>query len=92
MLIHFWIPIKEARCRCQGCLEETRVSQTQVCEPVTLPVTVLRKTGQCIKGVFEYEPSTYHLQLSCTCAVKREHESSSPLPSTPPEEEDLPGM
>ncbi|XP_052103036.1 interleukin 17-like protein [Mytilus californianus] len=75
--------ITEVRCRCQGCLEKSGQSDFNVCEPVTLPMKMLRNTGVCEKGVWKYEPYTHHLPVTCTCAVGREKENSILMTSPP---------
>lgn len=85
--------ITEARCRCDKCLESSRRSEFNVCEPITLPVKLLRNTGTCVNGVWQYEPYTHHLTFACTCAVKRKHISGVVLPHAPsPTEDDPPPM
>lgn len=78
----------EVSCRCNRCLEESGPSGTQVCEPVTLPIKMLRRTTTCVDGLWKYESFSIHIPVSCTCAVARVYEKSVTV--TPPPEEDQP--
>lgn len=77
----------EANCRCTKCLEEKGPSGTQVCEPVTLPVKMLRRTTVCVDGLWKYESFIKHIPVSCTCAVARVHENSATI--SPPNDEPI---
>ncbi len=61
--------IIEARCSCTNCLMDHR--RSSVCEPVFYPLRVLRQTGNCINGTFEYVDSWHHVPVGCTCAHRR---------------------
>ena len=61
--------LTEARCRCSNCLLDDRV--TSACEKVYFPLRVLRMTGNCVQGLYEYEESWEQIAVGCTCALHR---------------------
>ncbi|XP_052830600.1 interleukin 17-like protein [Octopus bimaculoides] len=56
----------EAVCRCRKCLEST--STTQQCTTVHTKMTVLKRTGECVDGLYVYEPHVIDVATACVCA------------------------
>ncbi|XP_014786843.1 interleukin 17-like protein [Octopus bimaculoides] len=56
----------EAVCRCRKCLESK--STTQQCSTVYTKMTVLKRTGKCVDGLYVYEPHVIDVATACVCA------------------------
>ncbi|XP_060064771.1 interleukin 17-like protein [Ylistrum balloti] len=67
--------LTSVRCRCQDCLEASGRSYDNVCEPVYVTEVVLMR-GECENGIYKYNPAEVQIQVACTCARRREHEST----------------
>ncbi|XP_036360717.1 interleukin 17-like protein [Octopus sinensis] len=58
----------EAVCRCRKCLESK--STKQQCSTVYTKMTVLKRTGECVDGLYVYEPHVIDVATACVCARK----------------------
>ncbi|XP_014786842.1 interleukin 17-like protein [Octopus bimaculoides] len=58
----------EAVCRCRKCLEST--STNQQCTTVYTKMSVLKRTGECIDGLYVYEPHVIDVATACVCAQR----------------------
>ncbi|XP_036360710.1 interleukin 17-like protein [Octopus sinensis] len=56
----------EAVCRCRNCLVSN--STTQQCSTVYTKMTVLKRTGECVDGLYIYEPHVIDVATACVCA------------------------
>ncbi|XP_052830236.1 interleukin 17-like protein [Octopus bimaculoides] len=56
----------EAVCRCRKCLGPT--SSNHQCTTVYTKMTVLKPTGECIDGLYVYEPHVIDVATACVCA------------------------
>nr|ATB53128.1 interleukin 17 [Amphioctopus fangsiao] len=57
----------EAVCRCTGCLDSDGNHQ---CVMVYTPMTVLKRTTECVDGLYVYKPSVIDVSTACVCARK----------------------
>ncbi|XP_014769326.1 interleukin 17-like protein [Octopus bimaculoides] len=57
----------EVVCRCTDCLDSDSNHQ---CVMVYTPTTVLKRTVECIDGLYVYQPSVIHVATACVCARK----------------------
>ncbi|XP_036360707.1 interleukin 17-like protein [Octopus sinensis] len=59
---------REARCRCETCVGPKYTNQE--CTPVHTKMTVLKRTGECIDGLYVYKPDIIYVSTACVCARK----------------------
>ncbi|XP_014769339.1 interleukin 17-like protein [Octopus bimaculoides] len=57
----------EAICRCRYCLDSDENHQ---CVTVYSKTTVLKRTGECVDGLYAYRPSVIQIATACVCAKK----------------------
>ncbi|XP_029654166.2 interleukin 17-like protein [Octopus sinensis] len=58
----------EVMCRCTKCLDTD--SGNHECVMVYTPMTVLKRTGECVDGLYVYKPSVIKVATACACARK----------------------
>ncbi|XP_014769337.1 interleukin 17-like protein [Octopus bimaculoides] len=58
----------EVVCRCTKCLDTD--NSNHQCVMVYTPMTVLKRTGECVDGLYVYKPSVIHVATACACARK----------------------
>ncbi|CAI9714807.1 interleukin 17 [Octopus vulgaris] len=58
---------REVVCRCTDCLDSDSNHQ---CVMVYTPMTVLKRTAQCVDGLYVYKPSAIEVATACVCARK----------------------
>uniref|UniRef100_A0A0L8HUA3 Interleukin 17-like protein n=1 Tax=Octopus bimaculoides TaxID=37653 RepID=A0A0L8HUA3_OCTBM len=59
----------EAVCRCEGCIESYRHHK---CVTVFTKMTFLKRTPECIDGLYMYVPLVMDVAVACTCAANIE--------------------
>ncbi|XP_029657253.1 interleukin 17-like protein [Octopus sinensis] len=57
----------EVVCRCTDCLDSDSNHQ---CVMVYTPMTVLKRTAECVDGLYVYKPSVIEVATACACARK----------------------
>ncbi|XP_036360728.1 interleukin 17-like protein [Octopus sinensis] len=57
---------REAVCRCTNCSDPT--NKNQQCATVYTNMTVLKRTGECVDGLYVYEPHVIDVATACVCA------------------------
>ncbi|XP_014769320.1 interleukin 17-like protein isoform X1 [Octopus bimaculoides] len=58
--------LTEVVCRCRKCLG----SNDNQCVMVFTSMTVLKRTGQCVGGLYVYRPSVIQVATACACVRK----------------------
>ncbi|XP_036365846.1 interleukin 17-like protein [Octopus sinensis] len=57
----------EAVCRCNGCFDS---DNNHECVMVYTPMTVLKRTDECVDGLYVYKPKVIEVATACACARK----------------------
>ncbi|GAB1597600.1 interleukin 17-like protein [Argonauta hians] len=57
----------EVVCRCKNCLD---ANENHQCVTVYTKMTVLKRTRECVGGLYVYEPSVIDVATACVCAHK----------------------
>ncbi|XP_014781028.1 interleukin 17-like protein [Octopus bimaculoides] len=62
---------QEVVCRCKECLDS---DHNHHCVTVYTKTTVLKRTGECVDGLYVYKPSVIDIATACVCARKVDRE------------------